>query len=40
MLPSCGMKNEFITESEVILKFTGVLTGKAISLMVATCWSG
>ena len=34
------MKNEFITVSDVILKFTGVPTGNAISLTVAMPWSG
>jgi hypothetical protein len=40
MLPRCGMKNAFITESDVILKFSGVFTGKVISLTVAMFSSG
>ena len=40
MLPRCGMKNAFITESDVIAKFSGVLTGNLISLTTATFSSG
>ena len=39
-LPSSGMKNEFITVSEVILKLTEVSVGNATSLMVAIPCSG
>ena len=35
-----GIKNEFMTESEVILKLTGTLVGKASSLTVAIPCSG
>ncbi len=36
MLPSCGMKNEFITVDEVSEKCTGTSAGMTSSLTLAT----